>query len=225
VQRHRLALLALLATAPRHLLSRERLMALLWPEANTASARNLLNSAVHSIRRALGEGVLVSEVNGIALDLKHLRVDVPEFEAASSSGDAEAAVERYTGAFLDGLALPGAVEFERWQEQERERLEHIYMAALEQVGDERARTQDAAAAVPWWWRRLGCSPLDARVVMRLMTLLAQSGDRAEALRVAATHAALLKAELDAAPDAEVQALAERLRSNHPGTDGGFWTRG
>src|SRR3569832_377144 len=46
-QRHRVALLALAVAAWPQPLSRDRAMALLWPERDVASARRLLNLAVH----------------------------------------------------------------------------------------------------------------------------------------------------------------------------------
>ena len=49
-QRHRLALLALLALACPRAVSRDRLLAYLWPERDTEPARNLLKQAVHALR-------------------------------------------------------------------------------------------------------------------------------------------------------------------------------
>ena len=60
LQRHRLALLALLATAPNGTLSRDKLIAFLWPESETDRARHLLRSAVHVVRRGLGEDAMLS---------------------------------------------------------------------------------------------------------------------------------------------------------------------
>ena len=54
-QRHRLAMLALLALAPGQRLSRDKLIALLWPESDTERARNSLSQALRFLRRYLGE--------------------------------------------------------------------------------------------------------------------------------------------------------------------------
>ncbi|HEX6089501.1 MAG TPA: hypothetical protein VFZ13_04990, partial [Gemmatimonadales bacterium] len=54
-QRHRVALLALLALAPDHRLSRDKLIALLWPDADTARGRSLLNASTYALRAALGD--------------------------------------------------------------------------------------------------------------------------------------------------------------------------
>ena len=49
-----LALLTLAASSAKEGISRDRAMAILWPELNTASARNNLKQTVFGIRQALG---------------------------------------------------------------------------------------------------------------------------------------------------------------------------
>jgi DNA-binding SARP family transcriptional activator len=121
-QRHRLALLALLALHGERGRSREQLIALLWPERDAAHARQLLKQAVYSLRKALGEDALLPVGNDLRLNPAVVRTDVGEFEAALARGSQEAAVALYQGPFLDGFALPDALEFERWVDQERDRL-------------------------------------------------------------------------------------------------------
>src|SRR6185295_100513 len=58
--RHRVALLALLASAHGRTLSRDKTIGTLWPEQQTTSARNLLNVAVHGLRKALQDDVIQS---------------------------------------------------------------------------------------------------------------------------------------------------------------------
>ena len=55
-QRHRIALLTMIVAAWPQPLSRDRAMALLWPERDLVNARRLLNLAVHVLRAALGRG-------------------------------------------------------------------------------------------------------------------------------------------------------------------------
>ena len=50
-QRKTLALLALLAAAGRNGLSRDKLIAYLWPETDTDHGRTLLNQACYALRR------------------------------------------------------------------------------------------------------------------------------------------------------------------------------
>ena len=210
-QRHRLALLAVLSLAPRGLLPRDRLLGLLWPETEMANARQLLNAAVHAIRKSLGENVLLSEGEALRLDTSALRIDVVEFESALKHGDAARAVELHTGPFLDGLALPDAVELEQWQELERDRLERLYHKALERLADGAVARGDLGEGVRLWRQRVAATPTEGRVVVRLMQTLSQSGDRTGALQVSTTYTKLLDEELGIAPDRDVLGFVAGLR--------------
>lgn len=211
VQRHRVALLALLVLSPRCTASRERVLGLLWPESSTRSARTLLNTAVHAIRQALGARALVTRGQTLCLNTSAVRIDVAEFEAAIRRSDLVRAIELYSGPLLDGLSLPHAVEFEHWHDRERDRLERLYHGALEQHAEAVLRSEGPGAALPWLRRRLACTPTSSHATLLVMQALAAAGDRAGALRAADAHATLLREELDASPDAQVELLADRLR--------------
>ena len=66
-QRRRLALLAVLATS-RSTVSRDRLVALLWPELDAEGARHRLSDSLYVARRALGDGAIVTEGDDLRLD-------------------------------------------------------------------------------------------------------------------------------------------------------------
>jgi DNA-binding SARP family transcriptional activator/TolB-like protein/Tfp pilus assembly protein PilF len=210
-QRHPLALLALLSLAPGGTLAREKLLALLWPERDDEHARGLLNVAVHTLRRALGEGALQSVGTSLQLDPHALRCDVRDFEEALAAGDTARAVSLYTAPFLDGFFLDSAA-FERWVDGERTRLADLYASALEALARRADAEGDATAAVAAWKRRAVHDPCDARVSLALMRALVAAGDRAGALQHAAVHAALLRQELGLEPDPAIVALARDLRS-------------
>src|SRR5260370_18722313 len=60
-QPKRVALLAYLAAAtPRRLHRRDSLVALFWPELDQEHARPALRQALHGLRHALGDGLLVT---------------------------------------------------------------------------------------------------------------------------------------------------------------------
>jgi serine/threonine-protein kinase len=210
-QRHRLALLALLAVAPGGKASRDRLVAHLWPESGEAAARRLLNVSLHALRKQLGEDALVSLADDVQLRPGALPSDVGRFRAALEAGERRAAVDLYAGPFLHGFHLGGAGEFDRWAEGVRDGLARAHQEALEALAEEAAAAGDARAAAGWWRRLAAEDPGCARVALRLMEALERAGDRAGALRHAGVHAALFREEFDAEPDAEVLALAERLR--------------
>jgi DNA-binding SARP family transcriptional activator len=211
VQRHRLALLALLARAPSQQLTRDKLLGFLWPESPSGSARHGLREAVHVLRKELGEEAIASVGDDLRLDPEVVRVDVLEFEAALERGEPQQAAEVYAGPFLDGFYLNGSGEFERWAEGERDRLARAYQGALEELAREAGSRGAVQEAVEWWRRLATEAPYDARVAVALMQALAAAGDRAGALRQAETHAALLQEEFGAAPSSELESLAESLR--------------
>jgi serine/threonine-protein kinase len=211
VQRHQLALLALLATAPSARGSRDKIIALLWPESPPSMARHSLNVALHGLRKALGEGVIRSVGADLQLDFTVLPCDVARFSEHVTAGDRAGAVALYGGPFMDGFYLDGAEEFERWQESERARLRAAYAESLEALAAEAERSPDPLGAVSWWRRLSLIDPGSTRITLRLMGALEQSGDRAGALAVAEGHGDLMARDFDAEPSPEVVALATRIR--------------
>jgi DNA-binding SARP family transcriptional activator len=218
--RHRLALLALLAVEHPRPLSRDKLLAYLWPESGAAEARHQLRSSLYILRSALGENSALSTGDDLRLSPDRLTCDLWEFEAALARGDLEQAVGVYHGPFLSGFHLSEAEEFEHWMDGERSRLAGQYRQALEQLAERAMEMGSPLRAVNWWARLAGEDPYNSRIALRYMQALEAAGDRAEAIRHASAHTELLRADLDAAPDAEVIALAERLRlESRPAANG------
>lgn len=210
-QRHRRALLAVLATSHADGVPRDKLMALLWPERDHDRARKLLNQAVYALRQALGGDVILSGADSLRLNNRTVWCDVLAFEEGISTGELDRAVALYTGPFLDGFFLSGAAEFERWVDRERDRWAVAYASALESVASAAEERGDLGAAVNWWKRRAAEDPYDSRVALRLMQALEASGNPAGALQQAAIHERLLREDLGIEPAADASALAERLR--------------
>ena len=211
-QRHRLALLALLALSPRRSATRDKVLGFFWPERDTEQARQLLNQAVYHLRKALGEEALLSSGDELLLNTKVVGADVLDFEFALEQGDHAAAAALYQGPLLDGFFLSDAPEFDRWLDRERERLAGANAKTLEALAEAAERERDLTGAVEWWKARAAHDPYDSRVALRLMQALDASGNRAGAIQHAAIHQRLLHEELEAEPSSAVQALAERLRS-------------
>ncbi len=209
--RQRVAILALLAVEHPRPLSRDKLVAALWPESDNDDARHLLRESLYILRSALGEDSVLSAGDDLRLNPDRLACDLWEFDAAIAREDLERAVGFYHGPFLSGFHLSDAEEFERWVDGERSHLARRYGHALEQLADRQTRGGDPLQAVEWWSRLASEDPYNSRVALRYMQALEAAGDRAGALRYARAHSELLRTELDAAPEQEVVALAERLR--------------
>ncbi|HEX6751433.1 MAG TPA: BTAD domain-containing putative transcriptional regulator [Longimicrobium sp.] len=211
--RRRLALLALLAVGRGPTVGRERLMALLWPEKDDENARHLLSESLYVLRKRLGEGALVAAGNELGVDPAVVACDVAAFDEAIAAGREETAVGLYAGPFLDGFYVDDAPEFERWAEGERDRLARAYAEALETLAERREGEGEWKAAAEWWRRLFRHDPYKEPVVLRLMTALEATGERAEGLKVAAEHVRLMREDLGAKPSPAVEQLAERLRSD------------
>jgi TolB-like protein/DNA-binding SARP family transcriptional activator/Tfp pilus assembly protein PilF len=211
-QRRRLALLALLAASPDARMAREKLCAYLWPDSAEEEARSSLVDAVYALRKRLGRDVLVSVGAEIRLNPARIGSDVQRFRCAVAAGDHEQAVSLYTGPFLDGFFVPGADEFERWAEAERQLRSCEYARAVEALAARHDRMGESASAVDAWRRLSRHDPYSSRVALALMQALVAVGEREAAIHHAAAFQRLLREEIGSAPDAAVLMLADRLRS-------------
>lgn len=211
-QRHRLALLAVLATSPSRTLTRDKLLAYLWPERDSESGRKLLNQSVYALRKTLGEDVILSVAEELRLDTSRIHCDVVAFEEALTEGELPRAVDLYSGPFLDGFHLNRAPDFEHWVEIERKQLADAYGGALEELA-EAAETRGAVRSAVQWWKALAIhDPYDSRVAVRLVEALESMGNPAGAIGHAVRHARRLNEELGIDPPRELGEAVERLRS-------------
>jgi TolB-like protein/Tfp pilus assembly protein PilF len=137
---------------------------------------------------------------------------VTGFEAAIECGDCQAAVDLYTGPFLDGFYLPNNDEFERWADAERERLRRAYLGALESLSDQAVALADHSAAVERLRALAAMEPFSSRIALRLITVLDAMGERAATLQHARVHETLVREELGIEPGEEWLQTIEKLRS-------------
>jgi serine/threonine-protein kinase len=200
-------------------MTRDKLMGWLWPERDTEPARRLLNQAVHALRQALGQDVILSAGDELQLNTGVLECDVVGFDEAVAAGLLERAVGLYGGPFLDGFFLDQASEFELWVDRERDRLAGSYGKALEGLAEAAERMDRWGMAVEWWKTRAGQDPYDSRIALRHMQAMERAGNRAGALQQALAHGQLLRQELEMEPPQEIRALVERLRQVPPPTTG------
>src|SRR3989454_5660726 len=150
-QPRRLALLAYLAAAtPRGTQRRDRLLTLFWPELDQGRARAALRQALHVLREELGPRVLVSRGDEeVGLDFEEVRCDVAEFDRAVAAGRLTEALDLYRGELLEGGFVPGAPDFERWQDVERARLREAASDAAQALVEQAESGGDLAAAAIW----------------------------------------------------------------------------
>lgn len=195
-------------------MSRDKLLAYLWPESPAPNARHALEQLLYALRQRMGPALFLG-TDPLQLNPDVITSDVTAFEQAITRGAVADAVALYRGPFLDGFYMGAAGEFERWVETERARLAERCAGALEEWGRRAAAAGDHVAAVEAWRRLVALAPLNSRAALGLMTALAEAGEAAEAIRHGRAHEALVRGELGAEPAAEVSALLRRLLTQPP----------
>lgn len=211
-QRRAEALLALLAVAGDLGCSRDRLVAILWPEQDTAHARHNLRDALYAVRSALGADAVAGVGDVLRLDPSCVTSDVQEFAEAVREGRLARAVATYRGPLLEGFHLSGAPEFERWVDDERARLFRECLDAVKRLAKAAEHDGYWDRAAEWWARAVALDPYNSRAVVRRIVALARGGDRANAIREGEAHCELLRSELDLDPDPSFLEELQRIRS-------------
>ena len=83
-------------------LSRDRVLAYLWPESDTERARNNLKQTLFQLRQDLHEDVFAKAAGVLRLDPGAFSVDACEFQAALDRNNPTTAVTLYRGPALRG---------------------------------------------------------------------------------------------------------------------------
>src|SRR3954468_8734878 len=211
-QRHRIALLALIAGAWPQPLSRDRAMAMLWPERDVTSARRLLNLAVHVLRSALGEHAIASTGDGLLLNPSCVNCDLHQLRAAIDADATDRVARLYSAPLLDGFHLDDSSEFGYWLDERRSELSHAYVGALLAISERQEQAGDLHGRVRTCLRLVAVDPHSGLYAQQLMKALSDAGDRLGAVQHAAEHARRRRADLDLDPEPAVARLAEELRT-------------
>jgi DNA-binding SARP family transcriptional activator len=203
---------------------RDVLMEVFWPEAAPESARNRLNVALHSLRRALRPAadvpVILFEEGAYHLnpDL-HLWLDVDEFERhvqagqrlertgqlAPATAEYEVAIGLYQGDFL------ADDPYEGWPVLTRERLRVAYLDTLDRLSQIYFGQGQYAACVTLCQLILARDNCREDAHCRLMRCYSRQGQPHLALRQYEACLGALRAELDVAPATATTQLYEQIR--------------
>lgn len=211
-QHRRLALLTVIASAGEQGISRDSLLALLWPESPEDRARHALSQWLFLMRRDLGVDDLISGSHTLRLNAVRISTDVSVFDIAIATEDWSAAVTQYRGPLLDGLLLSNAPEFQHWLDRERDKRRLQALRAIEQLARASELT-DPVQAVGWWQRLATLDPHSGTIASKVIRLLAANGDTVAALAFAHRHEEMLRTALELSPSAEVAALIDGLRGD------------
>ncbi len=213
-QPKRIALLAYLCIArPRGFHHRDTLFGLFWPSVDQDHARTSLRKALHILRRALGDDVILSRGDEeVAVDFQHVSCDAALFEDSLRTNRLEETLELYRGDLLTGFFIDEAPEFEHWLASERTRLRSCAAHAAYAMSDRLETSGNFGAAVSWARRSLELADADERALCKLIELQCKTGDRTGAIKAYETFARHLAAEYEMKPSADTRSLIEQIRS-------------
>ncbi|HKG43118.1 MAG TPA: BTAD domain-containing putative transcriptional regulator [Gaiellaceae bacterium] len=187
------ALLALFLLHPNEVVSSDRLIDELWPDAPSDAAEGRLHVAVSRLRKQLrdsGETLLVRKGHGYGLMIDPQRVDARRFEHLANTARAALADDgdprRASELLADALRLwrgPALADFayEPFAQVEIGRLEELRINAVNTKIDADLALGRHAEAVVELETHVAQHPLDERLRARLMLALYRSGRQAEAL--------------------------------------------
>lgn len=202
---------------------REQLMTLLWPGMPQPSAQQNLRQSLYLLRQAIPELVTKSgngRVPFLLADRQTVQVnpdgryhlDVTAFTQLLQQGEAHwpEAMSLYRGDFLADFYLPDSAPFEEWANSRRAELRRRCLDALATLTDHALQTGSLAEARDHARRQLEIDNLRESAYRQLMTALAVSDQRSEALGQYETCRRLLRDELGVEPSQPTRALYERI---------------
>jgi len=218
------ALLYVLARGGGSGVSREAILADLWPDNDRQLAGRSLNTLLWSLHRRLGPvlgTMCILHVNGMySLNTRGgIEVDTVSFDALADGGDAHArrgdwqtAAELYrraaalyqgdlhTGADIDAEVI---IERERLRSRLHSLLADLARSAYDQI--------DIAGCVVAAQRVLSSDPFREDMHRLLMQCYVRCGERSRALRQYQVCKALLQNEFDVEPEPSTRELFEQIR--------------
>jgi YVTN family beta-propeller protein len=220
------ALLAVLLLHRGEAVSSDRLIDELWGERPPASANKLVQGYVSSLRKALGDGLLVTEGHGYSLRVAPGRLDVDRFESlVAQGGEALDRGDALTGGALLREALgvwrgPPLADFayEPFAQSEIARLEEARLAALEDRIEADLATGEQARLVGELEALVREHPLRERLRGQLMLALYRSGRQADALEAYRDARRDLLDGLGLEPGRALQELERAILAHDPGLD-------
>lgn len=211
VPRKALALLAVLASAGTKDVARDRILSLLWPDAEDGG-RGALKQTIYELRQTLGNHSVVTGTTELSLDAVQITTDLRELEIAFSREEWPRVLELYAGPLMDRLHVRASPEFEHWVDSRRAHYGDLFRKALERCAAGVAARGDVHESVALWRRLAAEDPFSGRLALGLMNALVASGDPAAALAHYRVHQQLLQTELGTVPDEAVTSAAERIRA-------------
>ena len=220
------ALLAVLLLRRGEAVSSDRLIDEIWGEQPPASANKIVQGYVSHLRKALGDGLLVTQGRGYLLRIEPGQTDADRFEAlagqgreALERGDAltAAAVLREAPGVWRGPALADFA-YAPFAQAEIARLEESRVAALEDRIDADLALGEQTRLVGELEGLVREHPLREHLRGQLMLALYRSGRQADALQAYQDARRELLDGLGLEPGGALQELERAILTHDPGVD-------
>lgn len=214
------ALLACLGFNAEALISRDSIIGLLWGNRYNEQARQSLRQGVSKLRQALNVGevdAIITDGDRLGLNPDFVEVDVLEFLKLSREQTPEAdrkAIDLLRGPFLDELYVREAA-FEEWQTLERTRFNSLAFPIFERLALYYLKNSEQDKALDISKKLISMDSLRETSHRTHMKILAQSGQRATAIKHYNEFSKMLMDELGIEPDAETKQLLEELKQSAP----------
>ena len=217
------AVLAILLLHRGEVVSVDRVVDELWGERPPDTATKTVQVYVSRLRKALGEGVLVTRGGGYALEVGADQVDADRFarlaregREALERGDAQAAAEHLSAALDLWRGQPLAdFAYESFAQSETARLEEMRLAVLENRVEAELALGRHAALVPELETLVEEHPARERLRGQLMLALYRSGRQSDALESYRDAQRALMEELGLEPGPELQQLERAILAQDP----------
>jgi len=221
-----------LAVQPGHALHREQVIDVLWPKVDPESALNNFGKALHVARRALepmlprrhDSAFLRLDDGMLVLNTERVVVDADEFEqlAEDALRRREVAAYEAASAAYAGELLPED-RYESWCSERRIAMAELRIRLLLGMAEAFERSGSYSEAAGRLREVLQQDPTREAVHRQLMLLYTWMGTPDQAVRQFHSCEAVLRQELDLAPQPETislcdEILASRLPLQRPGMD-------
>ncbi len=204
------AILTMLGLHNGSVVSADTLIALLWGDDPPRTAAKALQTHISSLRRALGDGVVVTE--GTGWTLQGPQVDATRYKSAAkagrdaaAAGDTSQAVARFEEALALWRGIPELPEGRRGTSEKTRWIEG-YAALVEDRADALLATGRAAELIGELESAVADAPLRERRWGQLMLALYRAGRQGEALGAYQRARALLVEELGVDPGPDLRRL-------------------
>lgn len=208
------AILTMLGLHGGSVVSAETLIDLLWGDKPPRTAAKALQTHISSLRRALGDGFVLTE--GMGWILNTTEVDAPRYKLATktgrevaAAGDTSQAVVRFEEALNLWRGTPELPDSRRGVSEKTRWIEG-HAALVEDRADALLATGRAAEIIGELEAAVADAPLRERRWAQLMLALYRAGRQGEALGAYQRARSLLADELGVDPGPELRRLAAAI---------------